>query len=142
MPSPGFVELGDRLAPITYRISGFDVEIRQHSLILRLARAMHAGWTSASPTTTTTMRAAMLQEFSDFSGGYGTRLFEAIGIGIDGETAQWAGSWNSTTHTYTVNMAETYTKIMAAMPIDTEATRAIANKAAQVFWLFFEAEVG
>lgn len=86
----------------------------------------------------------MSAEFSDWSRGYGQAMMEAIGTGIDTDVGLWVASWDAVTrtHLYAPSAGAIYSYIMAAMPIDTAATRAIAQKCANVFMQGFGQEAG
>lgn len=101
----------------------------QSGFVKKLAAAIDAGWTSASPSTPTTMADAFTQEFLlgdelAYLAGNGAMFVECIATAIDQETTAWAGSWISETaqHTYTVSessivaRAESCTALATADP--------------------------
>jgi hypothetical protein len=145
MPSPGSSAIAAAIAPLAFSVSGIATAIQPGwSTAVRLGRALDAGWTCASPSTSSTMTAAMAAEFSDMAGGWGLAWASAIGIGIDAETAAWAASWNDNAHlhTYAPSTSSVYAAIAAACPYDSEAIRAINQRVAEVFIADFVQEAG
>ena len=146
MPSPGASMLASQIAPLTFVVEGgFETTLQSGwSTATRVARALHAGWTCASPTTQSTMTSAFAAEFSDFSSSIGPGYLQAIGIGIDAEIQQWVASWqhDPRIHAYAPSASAIYRQIMAASPWDSAAIRALSQRVADVFMGHFVQAVG
>lgn len=146
MPSPGASTLASQIAPLTFVVEGgFETTLQSgwHTAT-RVARAMHNGWTCASPTTPSTMTASFASEFADIRSSIGPGYLHAIGIGIDAEIQQWVASWQHEPHihAYVPSAASIYSRIMAASPWDSAAIRALSQRVADVFMASFVQEVG
>lgn len=146
MPSPGTAVIASAIGDVAYTVEGgFDTEIKQESMVVqKLATGMHNGWTSATPTTVSTMAATIPAAFSGFVVD-GLEFLTAIGTGIDAETTTWAASWNSTsaTHAYSPASASIMASIKAASPtVWSAGAQALAQAATDAFLANFEQEVG
>lgn len=146
MPSPGQQFIATNIGDVPYSVEGgFETEIKQDSMVVqKLATGMDNGWTSASPSTVTTMAATIPAAFSGFVID-GLEFLTAIGTGIDAETALWAASWNSTSakHLYAPASASIMAKIQAASPtVWSAGAQALATAATNAFLANFEQEVG
>ena len=145
MPSPGINTLKtDFNIPYTVE-GGYNTEISLDSPTnINLATGIHNGWGSPYPTTPTTMEIALLAAFSGYvlptGGGYG--VLQAIGRGIDLEIADWIASWTGIVHTYVVNPVSIESRIIALLPITSNATLILANKVATIFCTYFTQEGG
>ncbi|MCW8965371.1 MAG: hypothetical protein OQK82_01590, partial [Candidatus Pacearchaeota archaeon] len=111
----------------------------------KLAAAIDAGWTSASPTTATTMAASFSAEFAGYLfPGIGQTFIYCIASGIDAEIAAWVASWDTLAqiHTYPPNAASIISRIMACSPVQSAGAQAIAEAVADAFMAGFGQEVG
>jgi hypothetical protein len=111
--------------------------------IARLAIAMNAGWTCASPTTPSTFGPTFSAEFSDYTGP-GAAFVTGIAAGLDDEIDDWVASWDSTLgiHTYVVNAASIKSRIMGYSQVNSVGTNALAQAVANAFMDGFLQEVG
>lgn len=145
MPSPGASSIAATIGAKTYTVEGGFVTqfVNPSSFVTSLATAMDAGWTSATPTTATTMAAAFTAEFASYAGN-GRVFIDCVATGIDDETAAWVASWDSqaSVHTYTVNAASIVSRIMACSPVQSAGAQALAEAAADAFMSGFGQEVG
>lgn len=146
MPSLGQQSIAANIGDVPYSVEGgFETEIKQASMVVqKLATGMDTGWTSASPSTVTTMATTIPAAFNSFVID-GLEFLTAIGTGIDAETALWAASWNSTsaTHLYIPSSASIMAKIQAASPtVWSAGAQALAQAATNAFLASFEQEVG
>lgn len=145
MPSPGAGTLAAEITPLTFTVHGISTTLQPGwDTAARLGRALDAGWTCATPTTTSAMTSAMVAEFGHMSGGWGLVWARAIGIGIDAEVGLWVASWQNDPriHAYAPSASSVYAAIDAACPYDSEAIRAINQRVADVFMSHFVQEVG
>ena len=146
MPSIGQSAIATILAkPYTVE-GGFNVQVNVNGVFVqKLANAIHAGWTSASPTTPTTMGASFNTEFSNYLfAGLGKVFVECIASGIDAEVAAWVASWDDINmiHTFTVSNASIYNRIMACSPYQSNGAKVFAQGAADAFMAGFGQEAG
>lgn len=146
MPSPGQQSIATNIGDVPYSVEGgFETEIKQASMVVqKLATGMDTGWTSATPSTVSTMAQTIPAAFSGFVID-GLEFLTAIGTGIDTETALWAASWNSTSakHLYAPESASIMAKIQAASPtVWSAGAQALAQAATNAFLAGFEQEVG
>lgn len=145
MPSPGKTAIEKELAKLTYTVEGgFPVKFIQSGyLVQNLSTALNTGWTSASPTTITTMATAISQQFNTFR-GQGLTFVIALGTGIDTETAKWAASFKPlpNIHSYAPTVQSTIAAILAASPIQSAGIIALTNAVATLFIDNFEQEIG
>lgn len=146
MPSPGVAAIVDSIGNTRYQVEGgFSTEIKKESpTVQKLAAGMHAGWTSATPSTVTTMATTIPAAVGGILAGPGLAFFTAIGTGIDQETALWAASWIpvSVKHAYAPSADAIVSKIMAASPVQSAGAKALAERAAAAFIEHFVQEVG
>lgn len=146
MPSPGQDAIATALGSKTYSVEGgFTTQFKKETtFIQKLATAMDAGWTSASPTTPTTMSNALNTEFTGYLVGQGLLFVGCIGSSIDAETTAWADSWDSTAqvHTYTVSAPKIVIGIQNCAPLWSNGAQAIAEAAADAFMSGFGQETG
>lgn len=147
MPSPGQVKILNDISGFEYEAApGVSTTLKAESkFIQKLAIGLHNGWTSASPTTTTTAEAQISAAFQGFAlAPQSLLVLKAMGIGIDSETATWAASYNATTvkHVYQPKAASIKAKILAACPVQYPAVKELANAVANMFVKYFEQEVG
>jgi hypothetical protein len=146
MPSPGQSAIATILGGKTYSVEGgFDTAFKKETpFIQTLASAMDSGWTSASPTTTTTMATTFASEFADYLAGQGLTFIDCIAVGIDQETAAWAASWDTQAqvHTYAVNAASIVSRIQGCSPLWSNGAKAISEAAADAFMSGFGQETG
>lgn len=146
MPSPGAASIASAIGNVNYSVEGgFATQIKQQSWVVQtLANGMHSGWTSASPSTVTTMAATIPAAFAGTVTS-GLEFLTAIGTGIDAETALWAASWNATSvkHLYTPASASIMAAIEAASPtVWSAGAQALAQAATNAFLASFEQEAG
>lgn len=143
MPSPGPAALRTALAvPVTVE-SGQTTQFSENGLFVgQLAAAMDAGWTCATPTTPSTFTSAFDAAFPHITGG--ALFLQCIASGLDDEVMAWVASWDSDVgiHTYTVNAASIYSRIMGCSPVNSAGTRALAQAVADAFMLGFGQETG
>lgn len=147
MPSPGYTAILNAFDGLTYSVEGgYNTSFnKNNSFIQDLASAIHNGWTSATPTTSTTMASKFAaQPFASYT-GYSI-FIQKIAQGIDAEVNAWVASWvpppGSATHTYVVNQASIYNRIMSASSVQSNGAKALAQKCAQIFASNFGQEVG
>lgn len=145
MPSPGQTEIAKSLSEIAYTVEGgFDVEFKLlGDLVQALSTALDTGWTSAVPSTITTMATAIPAEFASVAGN-GLTYLTALGTGIDGEVTKWAASLNTVTtlHTYAPTAAAIVIAILAASPVQSVGAISLANAVADIFIADFKQEEG
>ena len=146
MPSIGQAAIATILAkPYTVE-GGFNVQINVNgTFVQKLASAIHAGWTSSSPTTPTSMVSSFNAEFTGYLiGGLGKTYVECIASGIDAEVNAWVASWDNIAlvHTYTVNAASIVGRIMACSPYISTGTQICADASAEAFMVGFGQEAG
>jgi hypothetical protein len=153
MPSPGASDIKDALNAATFSVTqtvagetktidcGFADDA---PVVVGLAAAIDAGWTSSSPATTTTMTATITAQFPNLASAPGLAYLVAIGIAIDAETALWVASWNSTSakHMYAPSKATTYAKYLAAVTNQYPGVNALANAAIDTFIAEFDPAAG
>ena len=147
MPSTGSAAIAAVIGAKTYTVEGgFNTQfVEAYPTTQKLAAAIHAGWTSASPTTPTTMAASFTAEFAGYLlPGIGQAFFNCIASGIDAEIADWVASWAPVpqVHTYVPNAASIVSRIMACSPIQSAGTQALSEAAAEAFMAGFVQEVG
>lgn len=146
MASPGQEAIASKLGSKTYSVEGgFDTQFKtETTFIQKLATALHAGWTSAPPSTSTAMSTAFSSEFADYLTGQGMQFISCIASAIDTETTAWADSWDSTAqvHTYIVSAANIVTGIQNCAPLWSNGAKAIAEAAADAFMSGFGQETG
>lgn len=163
MPSPGASAIKDAIKTTGYVITvdtpGADPDpetgetpTTTHSctfnedarVIVGLANAIHAGWTSSYPTTVTTMSAAITAEFSELAGSPGLPYLVAIGGAIDTDVALWAASFvpNSGTHSYTPSKGAMTTAFTAATPMRLPGVDALASSVFDAFLAGFSTTAG
>tara|TARA_R110001583_G_scaffold48027_1_gene150263 strand:- start:30198 stop:30650 length:453 start_codon:yes stop_codon:yes gene_type:complete len=150
MPTPGSTAIAASISNTPYAIqysgNNVDVTLRQDSeTVQRIAAGMHAGWTSATPSATTTMAATIPAAFAGMvNAGQGLEFITALGIGIDYETQLWANSWSApqAQHNYTPQKSSIVNAIQDASPIWSSGCEALANKVADAFLSAFVQEVG
>jgi hypothetical protein len=145
MPSPGTETIATEIGNKTYTVEGgFDVEFKTlGDTVQKLSTAINAGWTSAAPTTVTTMAITITAEFTQ-TAGIGLAFLIALGTGIDAEVTNWAASFNSITslHTYAPTALTITSAIMAASPIQSAGAIALAEVVSDIFIANFEQEAG
>lgn len=146
MPSIGQSAIANILGAKTYTVEGgFNTQFNVNgTTVQKLATAIDAGWTSASPTTPTSMAASFAAEFSSYLAGPGLVFIYCVAQGIDDETQAWADSWNPipAVHAYTVNAASIVSRIMACSPVQSNGALAISEAVADAFMTGFGQEVG
>lgn len=146
MPSIGTAAIASIIGAKAYSVEGaFPTQfITSGEFVAKLANAIHAGWTSASPTTPTGMAASFSAEFTGYLSGNGWLYVSCIATGIDDETITWVNSWdtNSQLHTYTVNAASIVSRIMGCTPVVSNGSRALAEVVAGAFMSGFGQETG
>ncbi|NVK42110.1 MAG: hypothetical protein HWE39_12790 [Oceanospirillaceae bacterium] len=144
MPSPGTAAIEQAIAGTQFDVEGETTEFKEGSLIVvQLGRAIDAGWTSASPSTSTTMAATFASEFSNVA-GVGLTAMNAIATGIDQEVAAWIASFNPVAgvHAYAPTAASIKSKILAASPVSSNGMTALAQAVADAFIDGFDPMVG
>lgn len=145
MPSPGKTAIANSLGNKPYTVEGgFSVTFKQQGdMVQKLSTALDNGWTSATPSTTTTMATAIINEFTLVTGN-GLVFLTALGTGIDNETSKWAASVNplTTLHTYAPTAPAIVTAIMAASPVQSAGALALAELVSNIFIANFEQEAG
>jgi len=146
MPSPGATTIAATICEKTYIVEGNHATVfnKQGTFVQSLAKAMDSGWTSATPTTTTTMVASFEAEFSERLKGQGKQMIMCIAQAIDAETAAWAASWDSLTmiHTYAPNVGSIVITTQGCAPLWSQGAIAITEVVAKAFVDHFEQEVG
>lgn len=146
MPSPGQDAIATTLGSKTYTVEGgFNTQFKKETtFVQKLATAMDAGWTSASPSTPTAMSNAFTTEFTGYLNGQGMLFVSCVASAIDAETTAWVNSWDSTAqvHTYTVSAANIVTGTQNCAPLWSNGAKAIAEAAADAFMSGFGQETG
>lgn len=146
MPSPGSRSIAASIGAKSYTVEGgYDTQfIESNEFIQKLAKALDAGWTSASPIMPTSMSAAFSAEFAGYLAGRGQVFVNCIASGIDQETAVWVASWNPIVqvHTYVVNAGSIVGRIMGCSLVQSNGARAMAEVCADAFVDGFGQEVG
>lgn len=146
MPSPGRQAIADFIGNKTYTVEGgFDTKFNASGTFVQsLAMAMDTGWTSATPTTITTMQATFSNELNGYLSGNGLQVIMCIAQAIDTETASWANSWDAiqSVHTYTPTVASIIATTQGCAPIWSQGAQAITTAAAEAFINWFEQEAG
>lgn len=146
MPSPGKSAIADIIGAKTYTVEGefatqFNVD---GTFVQKLSTALDSGWTSVSPSTTTSMATAFTSELDGYLSGQGKQFLDCVAAGIDQETADWVLSWNSETqiHGYTVTAASIVSHIKDCAPLWSSGAQAIAQVCADAFMSGFGQEAG
>jgi hypothetical protein len=146
MPSTGATAIANVIGAKSYIVEGgfATLFINSGEFVLKLANAIHAGWTSVSPTTPTSMAASFALEFNGYLFGNGLLFINCVATSIDDEIATWVASWNVLTsvHDYTVNAASIVSRIMVCTPVVSYGTRALAEAVADAFMSGFGQEAG
>lgn len=146
MPSPGADAIAATIGAKAFVVEGgLDAKFAANGeLVQRLAEAVDAGWTSATPTTPTSMGAAFDGVLGDYVAGRGRQYIDCIADGIDQETADWVASWDTQAqaHTYVVNAASIVGRIQACAPLWSAGAQALAEAAAEAFMSGFVQEGG
>lgn len=151
MPSTGVTAIRAVLGAKTFSLpwnnttypAGFNVNGQN---TIKVATAMHAGWTCATPTTPSAFAAAFVAQYAGYftGSGNGYLFTNCIATGLDAEVAAWVASWTTpaNVHTYVVNAASITARIMACAPINTPGAVAMAEAVASAFMAGFGQEVG
>lgn len=153
MPSPGVATIKAALVGTTFTVDqtiGDTTESLTCSftedapVVNKLAAGIDSGWTSASPTTISTMAAAISTEFAYLGSAPGVVYLVAIGTAIDTETTAWAASWNAqaATHAYAPQKAAAMATYKAAVPAISAGMEALAEAAIDAFLADFGQEAG
>jgi len=144
MPSPGASAIASSIGTKSFTVEGgFATQfVSTGEFVVKLSNAIHSGWTSASPSTPTTMATSFATEFSTYLSGNGAVFVNCIASGIDAEIAAWAASWNGSVHTFTVTAASIVSRIMACTPIVSNGAQALAEAVADAFMSGFGQEAG
>jgi len=146
VPSIGQSAIATILAKPYVVEGGFAVQNNVNgTFIQKLAAAVHAGWTSVSPETPTSMSVSFSTEFNNYLfAGIGLQYVNCIASGIDDEVNAWVASWNNVllVHEYTVNAASIVSRIMACSPITSNGAQIFAEASAEAFMAGFGQEVG
>lgn len=145
MPTPGAEALETALTGFTITLTGgVTTEFKAGPVSAALADGMDAGWTCATPTTVSTMSAAIGSAFAGMAAGQGLASMVAIGTAIDAEIAVWAASWNATAqvHSYAPAADTISAAAIAASPVKSPGFTALAEAAAAAFVANFVQEVG
>lgn len=146
MPSIGAAAIASTIGAKSYTVEGgFSTQfVSTAEFVVKLANAIHAGWTSASPTTPTTLSASFAAEFAGYLSGNGLLFVNCIATGIDDEIAAWVSSWEPVpaVHTFTVTAASIVSRIMACSPVVSNGSQALAEVVADAFMSGFGQETG
>lgn len=146
MPSPGQDAIATTLGNKAYTVEGgFNTQFKKEkTFIQKLATAMDTGWTSAPPSTPTTMSGSFAAEFNAYLTGRGMLFVSCIASAIDTETTAWGNSWDSIAqvHHYTVSAANIVTSIQNCAPLWSNGAKAIAEAVADAFMSGFGQETG
>jgi len=145
MPSPGVSALKTALAAETFLVGDNTVSFESTGqMIGKLAAAIHAGWTSSSPASATTMAAKFSIEFSDYASGDGLVFLNCIASAIDAETASWVSSYNATTglHAYIVSATAITSAITLCSIVDSPGVTALATAVGDAFNSGFDQAAG
>lgn len=153
MPSPGAESIKSSLLETSYTLEQTVAgETRTLTcqfaddapVIDKLSAAMDTGWTSASPSASTTMAAAITSEFSYLSGAPGLPFLVAIGTGIDTEVAKWVASWNpqSGIHTYAPQASAAFAVFVSSTSQRLVSMDALADTAINAFFDDFDQATG
>lgn len=146
MPSIGAAAIASTIGAKSYTVEGgYPTQfVSSGAFVVKLANAIHAGWTSASPTTPTSMAASFSAEFAGYLLGNGLLFVNCIASGIDDETAAWVASWQPipAVHSYTVTAASMVSRMMACSPVVSNGSRALAEVVADAFMSGFGQETG
>ena len=144
MPSIGAAAIANGIGAKAFTVEGgFATQfISTADFVVKIANAIHAGWTSSSPSTPTSMVASFATEFSGFLTGNGLAAGGCIASAIDDETTDWANSWNGATHSYVVSAASIVSRVAACSPVSSNGMTALAEVVASLCMSGFGQETG
>lgn len=146
MPSPGTNTLKNDLGDIAFVINGKHSTVikKTSSTITGLSIALNNGWTSATPSTLTTMANSFNLQFARKLVGDGLLFMNAIAAGIDKEVGLWVASYDpiTTLHKYIPESDDLEKSIQALSPLDSDGSKALIKKVSKVFIDHFDGAVG
>lgn len=146
MPTPGQSAIATFIDAKTFTVEGgFATQFNGDApFVQKLATALDAGWTSASPMTPTTMAEHFDTEFNGYLTGQGLLFLGCIASAIDDETAAWAASWDSQAqvHTFAVSSVGIVGRIQECAPLWSNGAQAVAQVTADAFMSDFDQEAG
>lgn len=144
MPSPGATAIAHSIGGKNYVVEGnFATGFTTGSpFVSKLATAMDTGWTSSSPSTSTSMDNAFASELGSFLQGAGLAFLNCVAQSIDAETTAWVNSWNGAVHTFVVSAPSIVDRIMACAPVASHGVQALAEAVADAFMSGFGQETG